>query len=531
MTFRACLGAVLAVAASLAVSACEYSPEMADRSIAFNDAVAQASNALLFRNIVRASERRPTYYSRVASDTSASTLTPSIGASLPLTHSSNLERDASGAGLLTAAKSTHALAAVAANLGLTAPVTNTLSLQAMDDQKYQAGMMRALNFTQLKGYFDEGYGRDLLMLMFIARVRVKDALLANVDAAVAEKCARADTSYQCQYIKSDPYAANFAGGDWRDHWSLQNCVRSGGAYADRNGRSMIFVNDPAQEILPPGSNAARSSAPHPQMCFEILLQDLLALGLDITSGGTSSSVAESEVPAKVADDPAFRVEMMKEDVKIVKSEQGDAAILCKSRPDSVAFTLQFQREPGSNREALGNALDADASSTRQSAAKENGASCDDREKRAPQAGDAIRLAQKDFEFTERSFEGMIYYLGEIVRADENGVDPATIVRVQGRNPAITGPAYTESLFYASDTLDSGDSALSLSDDKGKTVYLADLCPKSIRLAPPKADGGGCSVEFPDNESIAVISLLNQVWGLQKEYTAPPSQPVVLANPQ
>jgi hypothetical protein len=532
MILRAYMGAVLAVAASLVLSACEYSPEMTDRSIAFNNAVAESSNALLFQNIVRASERRPTYYSRVASDTSASTLTPNVGTGIPLTRSSSLEHDASGAGVLTAMKSTNALAAIAANIGLTAPVTNTLSLQAMDDQKYQAGMMRALDFTQLKGYFDEGYGRDLLMLMFIARVRVKDGLLAGLDAAIAEKCASANPGGQCAYIKSDPYAPNFAGGGWTDHWSLENCVRAGGAYPDQAGQTVSFVNDPAQEILPPGSNANRASIPHPQMCFEMLLRDLLALGLDITSGGTSASVAETDVPQKVADDPAFRIEMMKENVKVVTPEGGDMAVLCKSKPESVAFTLQFQRDAGKERAALGDTLDNDSNDARQLAEKNNGGSCDEGGKhKAASGGNAIRLTSKDFEFTERSFEGMIYYLGEIVRADESGVDPSTIVRVQGRNPAVTGAGYTESLFYASSTLDSGDSALSVTDSRGKKVYLANLCPKSIQLAPPKADGGGCSVEFPDNESIAVISLLNQVWGLQKEYTAPPSQPVVLANPQ
>lgn len=532
MTVRAILGAMLGVAASLGVSACEYSPDMSDRSVAFNNAVADSSNTLLFQNIVRASERRPTYYSRVASDTSASTLTPSISTGIPLTRTSSLEHDASGAGILTAMKSTHALAAIAANLGITAPQTNTLSLQAMDDQKYQAGMMRALNFTQLKGYFDEGYNRDLLMLMFIARIKVKDALLADLDAAIAEKCGAADVSGQCAYIKNDPYAVNFAGGNWMDHWSLENCARAGGAYSSPGGQSMYFVNDPAQEILPPGSNASRASVAHPQMCFEILLRDLLALGLDITSGGSSSAVAETDVPVKVADDPAFRIEMMKENIKVVTPAGSDMAVLCKSKPESVAFTLQFQRDAGTSRAALGDTLDNDSNSARQSAEKENGGSCDDGARHKAQPGrDTIRLTSKDFEFTERSFESMIYYLGEIVRADESGVDPATIVRVQGRNTSVTGAAYTESLFYASSTLDSGDAALSVTDSHGKKIYLADLCPKSIRLAPPKADGGGCSVEFPDNESIAVISLLNQVWGLQKEYTAPPSQPVVLANPQ
>lgn len=550
MTLRVTIRTLSILAAALGLSACQYSPGMSDRSTAFNDAVANSNNQLLFRNIVRASERMPTYYSRIQGNTASASISPTLGAAFPFTKGFSFEGDKGATGVLTGTKSITTLGALSGTIGLSSPETNTLSLQTMDDQKYQAGMMKALDFTQLKGYFDEGFSRDLLMLMFIARIRLDIDLVNQIDAAVASACSDTSTDPICQYIRSDPYGANFAGGDWREHWSLAACVKGHGAYTDTGG-SVEFTNDPAQEILPPGSSADHTRVPHHQMCFEMLLQDLFVLGLDIAPGGNlSSEVVDAHVPAKVANDPNFRLEMVKQDTKIVNLPGGKSAVLCRSKPDKVAFTLAFDRKQNAALAGLASKLTDDLEATRQSGTDDdNSGACARNDKprpvarkahaaktdRAPEAqpDDAkpIRLVSKDIAFTERSFEGMIYYLGEIVRADESGVDPASIVRVHGRNSTVTGAGYTESMFYASSMLDSADAALSIKADSGKEMRLPKLCPLSIRLASPKADGGGCSVEYPDNESIAVLSLLNQVWGLQKEYTGPPAQPVILANPQ
>ncbi|MDE2133174.1 MAG: hypothetical protein KGJ49_01080 [Alphaproteobacteria bacterium] len=551
MTLRVTIRTLSILAAAFGLSACQYSPGMADRSMAFNDAVANSNNQLLFRNIVRASERMPTYYSRLQGDTASAGMSPTLGAAIPFTKGFTFEGDKGATGVLTGTKSISSLGALSGTIGLSTPETNTLSLQTMDDQKYQAGMMKALDFTQLKGYFDEGYSRDLLMLMFIARVRLDTDLVNKIDAAVASTCSDTSTDSTCEYIRSDPYGANFAGGDWREHWSLVKCAANGGAYTNTAGTSVEFANDPAQEILPPGSSADRTKIPHHQMCFEMLLQDLFVLGLDIAPGGNlSSEVVDAHVPAKVANDPNFRLEMVKQGTKIVNLPDGKSAVLCRSKPDKVAFTLAFDRKQNTALAGLASKLTDDLEATRQSGADDdNSGACARNDKPRPEARKAhaakadrapgaqsddtkpIRLVSKDIAFTERSFEGMIYYLGEIVRADESGVDPASIVRVHGRNSTVTGVGYTESMFYASSALDLADAALSIKADSGKEMRLPKLCPLSIRLAPLKADGGGCSVEYPDNESIAVLSLLNQVWGLQKEYTGPPAQPVILANPQ
>jgi hypothetical protein len=536
----------------IGLAGCQYAPGIAERSTAFNEAVADASNALLLRNIVRASERLPTYYSRIQGNLASGSVTPSLGVTFPLTKSFSYESDTGAGKAITGTKSIDLFGAFSGTAGLSGAEANTLTLQTMDDQKYQAGMMKALDFTQLKGYFDEGYSRDLLMLMFVAKVSVNSKLIPQIDEAVNERCKEpvSEQDYDCQYIVSDPYRFNFASGGWSDHWSLQTCVNNHAAHKNASRGSVDFSNDAAQEILPPGSVADRTAIAHSQMCFEILLQDLLLLGLDITpSGSLASEVVDDNVPVKTANDPTFRLEMVKQNMKIVTALGAKVAILCRTKPDSVAFTLTFPHAAGSKADNLAAILQADENESQlKDVADENKNRCAEAQKAnppatsgakttevsetAPETPRPIRLNDKDLSFTERSFEGMIYYLGEIVRADESGVDPMSIVRVHGRNPAINGAAYTESLFYASSALDAADAALSVKADSGKTYYLANLCTNSIRLASPKKDPRlGCSTEFPDNESTAVITLLNQVWGLQKEYSGPPAQPVILANPQ
>lgn len=552
--------------AGIGLSGCQYSPGIAERSTAFNQAIAAANNRLLLQNIVRASERQPTYYSRIQADTAAGSVSPSLGLSFPLTKSFSFDNNAGATGVTASTKASSALAAMTGSFSMSSPMTNTLTLQTMDDMKYQAGMMKALDFTQLKGYFDEGFSRDILMLMFIAKIRLKADLVDKLDAVITERCAERDPDSLCRYIQSDPYKANFAGGGWREHWSLGACVRHRGALPNPANDTVDFLNDPAREILPEGGTMARADAPHPQMCFEMLLEDLFVLGLDITPGGNlSSEIIDARVPVKVAEDPGFRVEMMKQNTRIVALPDGSAVVLCRRKPESVAFTLMFDHPMGTLQDDLVRRLKGDLKATRLDAANDVDAGiCTDAGKPsfkrddqpgvrrvgprgrnepvtaakpppaaapAPSEEAPIRLVAKDIAFTERSFEGMIYYLGEIVRADEGGIDPSLIVRVHGRNPEVTGPTYTEALFYASSTLDSSDAVLSVKADGGKVYHLASLCPKSLALATPKKGGAGCSVEYPDNESITVLALLNQIWGLQKEYTGPAAPPAILANPQ
>ena len=55
-------GRTLAVLAAFLCAGCQYSPNMLDRAVAYNRVVADSTNQVLLLNIVRASERLPTYY-------------------------------------------------------------------------------------------------------------------------------------------------------------------------------------------------------------------------------------------------------------------------------------------------------------------------------------------------------------------------------------------------------------------------------------------------------------------------------------
>jgi hypothetical protein len=124
---------------------------------------------------------------------------------------------------------------------------------------------------------------------------------------------------------------------------------------------------------------------------------------------------------------------------------------------------------------------------------------------------------------------MIYYLGEAVRYQEDpGADPINFPRVLGRNPGVAGNGYVETMFYTSSHLPDSDAAVTVHDDSGMAYALPKSC-MSVSFN-PSTRPVGCSLEYPDNESLQVLNFVNQVWGLQKESVQGPSSPLVVVNP-
>src|ERR1700691_3854790 len=82
--------------AVFACAACQYSPDMLDRTVAYNRTVANSTNQVLLLNIVRASQRLPTYYTRLEGDAASLALTPNGSLSLPLNNPRSFESDING---------------------------------------------------------------------------------------------------------------------------------------------------------------------------------------------------------------------------------------------------------------------------------------------------------------------------------------------------------------------------------------------------------------------------------------------------
>src|ERR1700722_12112818 len=109
-------------------AACQYPPDMLDRTVAYNRTVANSTNQVLLLNIVRASQRLPTYYSRLEGDASSLGLTPSAGLNVPLSNQRSFENDlntgAAGAVTSGTSKAITSLAALAGSFGLQASESN-----------------------------------------------------------------------------------------------------------------------------------------------------------------------------------------------------------------------------------------------------------------------------------------------------------------------------------------------------------------------------------------------------------------------
>jgi len=542
-------------AVCLTGSACQYSPDISDRTMAYNHAVADTNNKLLLLNIVRASQRSPTYYSRLEGDTATASVTPNFSLALPLLKGSSKEIDSAlgpAGATATGLKNVSTFGAITSALGFSASEGNVLNLQTLDDQKYQNGMMKPLTFEVMKTYFDEGYQRDLVMLLFVSKIGVQHKLVTLIDQAVHKTCEKDADNPICAYIRSDPYNGMFATSGWAADWSLAHCVES----TAPDAKTETFSNDPARELLPPGSTAAVDRMDHPQVCFEILLQDLLALNLAIVPGGNRSyELVEKDIPADVVDTAKFRSEMITQKMRVFRDENTDTYDICKLKTSGIRFVLDLDRKKEASHtleqdqlvKALSVSEQTPAPDQQKPAGKkgkriqqtvsDNGAD-DDKDSQCgsihvPQDDTAqgVVLHMNQIAFSIRSFEGMIYYLGEVTRAEEGGLPvPRSIVRILSRNADLLGPGHYNTMFYASDKLDSKDAAFTVRDEKGKDHSVPVLCPASVSLAPPRKDGAPCSTEYPDNESLSVMTLLNQVWGLQKEASTGPGAAIVVGTP-
>ena len=359
------IGKVVALfGAVFACASCQYAPDMLDRTLAYNRAVADSTNQVLLLNIVRASERLPTYYTRLEGDASSLALTPSAGISLPLANARSFESDlstaATGAVTSGATKGITSLGSLAGTLGMQGSESNLLTLQNLDDQKYQNGMMTPVALKNIEAFQDQGYQRDLLFMMFFSSIQVSSKLLVTIDSAVTARCAQMATEpgnrvggvsftrQICAYIRSDPYRTLFSSdripaGDTA--FSLKTCQDTGGAISDDPPSDMVrFSNDPARE-------GRRDSLrdPHPAVCFQILLNDLLVLGLKVGSAQDAPAELIDAVPDAVAQNPQFRTQMIQQNFFVRQAANGISAI-CRKKSQDNSFTLTFTNPDNSGRQ-------------------------------------------------------------------------------------------------------------------------------------------------------------------------------------
>ena len=438
--------ACVAACAVLTLAGCEYSPDTVTRSTSYNTAVAEATNQILLHNIVRAAQRQPRYFTRLGSNSASTTITPNIGLSLPFSGIGN------GGGAA----------------GGQSSVQNVLTLDNLDDATYQGGALKQFSVAAVGHFWYEGLQPDALGLLLFNAIQIPVAELPALKDTLDKFCAEhGKTQIFCGTEASLVAAQGLTGRfDPANCWNPdQVAIR----YQNRTNYA-VYINDPALENL--------DGARHPELCFQIVLRALLALGLH--PEGDTDFALDTEPAVHIVQHPAFQEGVL----HCTDPEKRDVHCL-----------RQIQH----------------ALKTKAIAVK------------APQPPE---LADLEIRISLRSFEGVIYYLGDVVRSQGGAEAVGTSARpymlaVLGRQPwGEPRSIYEEQFFVLQRGAETARPDMATTDDRGSVYWMPPVCLADSPSRPQALDAArNCSVEFPDHESLAVLSLVNLLWGLEK-YPSP-----------
>ena len=496
----------IVVICSAALScACAYSPDTIDRTVSYNEAVANSNNEILLLNIVRASQRYPTYYSRLEADTAIGTLTPQLQLSLPLSHGRQITSSATGA------SSQLTNAAMSLMPQLQAVETNQLQLQSLDDQKYIEGMMTPVSSKLYSYFLSAGWSPELLGSVFIEEIDIDPHYVSDIRDAVANACQQNKNTSLCTAIHGT--SANENGP------SLDACLPSSNPGSSFSYR---FQNDPA------AIDVGADDHPRPD-CFQNVLRALLVLELTPSAKTPAKppTIVQSGLPSSFATASWFVETLLKNDEAYAKDKNGKLAV-CKfgsSPAPSGGSSANSSSTPSSANsdntpaefdlpglQKSGNSGDTDAAESNDqmllcqnavnsttSPAPDDGITkpeysagiyskgvpADSNSGTAPTSG-RTKIAT----LILRAPEGMIYYLAQIARVASSNA--------AARLPKTANGTIIFSVLSGTTT---GKSALSV-EFKGQTYYVPNVC-----------DGAGCvhdiaKIERPKYWSLDVLSLVN-----------------------
>jgi hypothetical protein len=473
------LARVLAVAgAVLCLAACQSQLSMEGQTIAYNKAVADSTNQFFLLNALRARDRFPIYYSRTTGENAAAGISPGV----------------------TVGVSSWSLTPVASVGG---SVQNQLSLANLDDQKFMRGVLTPVPLSTLEFYFGQGWPKEVLLMVFIKKITIGKDLVRSMAAQFDTACADSNqTKEYCAGARPEIDGAVAP--------SPSATVLSSACLA-ASGKDVVFDNYPSGHAALP--------------CFQAMLRVLIALGLT-PQDATKFSVIVPNMPESKAGslDSLSAAMTAKLVVSRRKNEKPVTYAVC-NKSEVSGFTLDDEFLHGSLKSAATSAyrLSGTNGGLRIDGAAGGGQvttsiiaaaprSCAEQAQRDEEqsAMDVGCKAKPDsagcqdapiFSFATRSLDGMIFYLGEDLRADDD-------VSVWVDDP--NGRAHIAPLFVA--RADDGPALVS-TDFRGQTYIIPDDCDGH-----PHCEQG--------NRSLQVLSLLSQIWGLQKEASDAPSVPVV-----
>lgn len=346
---------------------------------------------------------------------------------------------------------------------------STVTLANLDDQKFMRGVLTPVPLSTLGFYLDQGWPKEVVLEMFINSMEIDADFVTAMTTKFNERCDADPGRTYCGSRRpldadGEPYPSPGT-------YVANSCLHAGA------NRAVLFKNDPSDK--------------EDSLCFRAMLRVLVSLGLGVSTGDKYTVVAGA-VPAA----STHNLEALGQatNAKLVVEERSDGRYAVCKREDASSFTLGTDAFDAGAAEAGGffdrpNVSTTSLGSTRPS-------SC-----AATAMMRAANTTAPIFRFTTRSLDTMIYYLGEDLRAGSS----VTIWTGHHADRQTEIP-----LFLV---------------ERGAWGELVSLDYRGAHYAIPDQCAGDDTCE-QSHRSLQVLSLLNQIWGLQKEASEAPSVPVV-----
>jgi hypothetical protein len=284
--------------------------------------------------------------------------------------------------------------------------------------------------------------------------------------------------------------------------------------------SYSFSNDPAY-FRYAGTPPSRPDAGKFRdfICFQQVERALLALGLHPASSPKHDALYQ--LPADMAkNNPRYFADLTQQSLEVAVTDKAvgvckktDQILLQMDKDNYIAYALQLKlpadsRGPSSEAYAPPSPGITDVALAPEASAEQD-----------PLQGCKSKIAQliapKDslslpaIGFSQRSLEAMVYYIGQIIRRQVALKVDTPVYFVAGADD--DGNAREEELFRIRTGAPTDDAIVQV-DSGGETYYVPSIC-----------EGDDCSfVEYPNHASPQILTMLNQIWGLEKTATALPT---------
>jgi hypothetical protein len=343
------------------------------------------------------------------------------------------------------------------------------------------GVLSPVSLSTLKFYYDQSWPREVLLMMFIKQIEIDKTSVKKLEEAFKALCEADKERAYC--AKSLPPGA----------LSLDKVVDD---YLAKAADPVVFDNYPSE------SNQSVTR-------FQAMLRILIALGLKPVVD-TQLKVVIPNLPAKNIGSFAGMSDVASGKLVISPRTLPNPTIFAVcTKANLTGFTIDKEVITKVWPKGAGQLVAQNSPSPPDmNAAMIVGTTADDCAKQAfideSKHKSAVPTGAPDntvFKFTTRSLDSMIFYLGEDLRYGGQVV----IWNMYGDDGTKA-----EKLFSVE--LGNRDSdALVATKYRGQTYVIPDICGHAINC---------------EHRSLQVLSLLNQIWGLQKEAAEQPSVPVV-----